>query len=1258
MRKASVFIVSILIMTVFNLVLTVLPENVGASTHYVGGTGPGNYTSIQDAISASNPGDTVYVFGGTYYEHLVVDKPLNLIGEARDVTIIDGEGTGNVIYVTSSWVNISQFTVTGSEWFESFMGNGIKLYYAHNCRVVDNNVSSNSHGIWIEMSDNNTIVGNIVSWNSEGGISIYNSDNITVANNVASWNNYRGIGVIASRNSKIINNVMTGDGMSLGGVNLDEWNTHTIDTSNTVNGKPVYYWKNATGGMVPGDAGQILLANCTGVLVENQNISNGSFSITVGFSQNNTILDNTVTSSGGSGIDLYRSDNNVLANNTVLGGSSRGIDLDSSNNNKILNNTISENTRYGIIIGNGTDNTISNNSALDNHYGITLHSSSDRNTVINNNASSNEGDGIRLTSSSKNIVSNNTIANNQYNGILLEFNEDDNRIENNTISGNLYGIGIVYSIGNTILNNVMEEDGIFIWGALLEHWNTHIIDTSNAVNGKPVYYWKNVTGGTIPAGAGQVLLANCTGVLVESQNVSNGSAGIGLGFSSTNIVVNNTARNNTLGIYLQTSTSNTASNNDASGSQKGIYVWSSDDNIINNNTITDCGDGFEIYSSSDGTVITNNTIHSNDRNGILVMGQSYGTLIANNNVSHNERGIYLRSFDTTVANNTASWNNLDGIYLYGARRNKLVNNTASQNGRHGINLFSSSNITVLDNALTENGIFLEGESLEHWNTHTINTANTMNGKPIYYWKNVTGGTIPAGAGQVILANCTSVSIENQNVSDGSAGILLGFSSRARIVNNVIFSNNWDGIGLYSSTNSTILNNIMNNDGLFVDGGLREHWNTHTIDTSNTVNGRPVYYWKNVTGGAVPGGAGQVILGNCTSVEMSNQNIDNGSTGIQLGFSSGNIILNNFISSHNRDGIFLRESDNNTIKENNMSLNGNHGIHLSWSTNNRIYHNNFIENVEQARDYWGSNQWYDDYPSGGNFWNDYTGVDEKSGPRQNLPSADGMGDTRRHVPSVLGDLYPLMSHFLFTIPSVPSEPRNLQASAGNGYVNVTWDVPVSDGGSIITNYRVYRGESSGSEDFLIQIGNVLEHNDTGLTNGQTYYYKVSAVNGVGEGSKSNEANATPSAPANQPPTCTIASPISGAKIAGTYIISGSASDPDGTVQRVEIRIDEGAWLLATGTSNWNYNWNTTTQPNGPHTIYARSYDGIDNSEEVNVTITVDNPPPQEPQQDWFYVAIALVTVIIVLFLLIVLILLRRRKRTEEEEPPETEAKEPL
>ncbi len=107
-------------------------------------------------------------------------------------------------------------------------------------------------------------------------------------------------------------------------------------------------------------------------------------------------------------------------------------------------------------------------------------------------------------------------------------------------------------------------------------------------------------------------------------------------------------------------------------------------------------------------------------------------------------------------------------------------------------------------------------------------------------------------------------------------------------------------------------------------------------------------------------------------------------------------------------------------------------------------------------------------------------------------------------------------------TVPGAPTGLTATAGSGQVSLSWTPPSNTGGENINSYKVYRGTSSGTETLLTSggcsgLGAVTSCTDTGLTAGQAYYYEVSAVNGVGEGSLSNEASATPtgtSCPASQ------------------------------------------------------------------------------------------------------------------------------------------------
>jgi len=76
---------------------------------YVGGSGEGNYTKIQDAIDNATDGDTVFAYNGIYYENVVVNKIIMLIGEDKDYTIIDCEGIGYGITVQGDMIYIGDF---------------------------------------------------------------------------------------------------------------------------------------------------------------------------------------------------------------------------------------------------------------------------------------------------------------------------------------------------------------------------------------------------------------------------------------------------------------------------------------------------------------------------------------------------------------------------------------------------------------------------------------------------------------------------------------------------------------------------------------------------------------------------------------------------------------------------------------------------------------------------------------------------------------------------------------------------------------------------------------------------------------------------------------------------------------------------------------------------------------------------------------------------------------------------------------------
>lgn len=248
---------------------------------------------------------------------------------------------------------------------------------------------------------------------------------------------------------------------------------------------------------------------------------------------------------------------------------------------------------------------------------------------------------------------------------------------------------------------------------------------------------------------------------------------------------------------------------------------------------------------------------------------------------------------------------------------------------------------------------------------------------------------------------------------------------------------------------------------------------------------------------------------------------------------------------------------------------------------------------------------------------------------NVEAADLAGNWGSDGPSVT-----------VTTQATPSAPRALQASAGDGQLILAWQPPSTQGDSSITGYRLYRGTSPGGESFLVELGSVLTYTDTGLTNGVTYYYQVSAVTSIGEGPRSSEASATPTVPPDTTnPTIAITSPVSGTTLGSTSVtVSGTASDNVG-VQRVELSSDGTNWIVATGTTSWSA---SLSLREGTNTIYIRVTDSSGNTVTETITVTVRLEGGLSP--------LALVTIAMVPVassVVGVLLLWRRRRRRESK-----------
>ena len=130
------------------------------NTLYVGGSGSGNYTKIQDAIDNTSDNDTVFVYSGTYYENVVVNKSITLQGEDNENTIITPKIEDDTVKIISDNVVLSNFKITGKDRTLD-----IPITMECNNSIIENNViiAYNGYAISLENSNHNKISENAIN---------------------------------------------------------------------------------------------------------------------------------------------------------------------------------------------------------------------------------------------------------------------------------------------------------------------------------------------------------------------------------------------------------------------------------------------------------------------------------------------------------------------------------------------------------------------------------------------------------------------------------------------------------------------------------------------------------------------------------------------------------------------------------------------------------------------------------------------------------------------------------------------------------------------------------------------------------------------------------------------------------------------------------------------------------------------------------------------------------------------------------------
>jgi len=185
---------------------------------YVGGSGPGNYSEIQDAIEDANNGDTVFVFSGIYAADIIIDKSIYLIGENQKTTIIENGNNG--ISIIADGVLVERFTIEkcGGFWHRCGIYIGSNHNKISNVTIANNGVLN---GIFIEDSYDNTVSNNIIEDNSYFGIRLEYSSQNTIMKNYVSNVVTNGIILTGSSDNMVFLNTVRE--CTWGGIKLDEF---------------------------------------------------------------------------------------------------------------------------------------------------------------------------------------------------------------------------------------------------------------------------------------------------------------------------------------------------------------------------------------------------------------------------------------------------------------------------------------------------------------------------------------------------------------------------------------------------------------------------------------------------------------------------------------------------------------------------------------------------------------------------------------------------------------------------------------------------------------------------------------------------------------------------------------------------------------------------------------------------------------------------------------------------------------------------
>ena len=389
------------------------------------------FSTIQGAINDNETldGDVIFVEAGTYYEHVVIEKRILLIGETKETTVIDGNMSAlmGVVTVRANGVLISNFTIRNSGnstatscgiavdgqlggnhcnitnnlitdnqegifFFKSsdniiskndIANDGMGLNFAVSTynNISENNITNNNVGIMVQSSSNANIISrnNIDSNNGYGFYLGGSDDNELIENSITQ--NYYGVYLTESADNTLVGNEMTNNTYSFGVSSTSLSNfINNIGTSNEVNGRPIYYLVNARNEKVPSNAGFVGVINSENITLSGMKLVNNLQGVLFAYTTHSSI-ENVTVSNNMHGINLCYSDENIISGNIIEENKiphpiGVGISLLFSHMNVITRNFMSNND-VGIYLVSSANNTVYHNNLINNTYQAYAENSSE-----------------------------------------------------------------------------------------------------------------------------------------------------------------------------------------------------------------------------------------------------------------------------------------------------------------------------------------------------------------------------------------------------------------------------------------------------------------------------------------------------------------------------------------------------------------------------------------------------------------------------------------------------------------------------------------------------------------------------------------------------------------------------------------------------------------------------------------------------------------------------------------------------------------